>query len=200
MVTTLCGTAARGGRLLEVLPFLQRLFARFRSTSAGAAGVRLPRRQVVTCYLRENGPIAYEFDLFHASPRDRTDAMMSSELSWAWKGRTRDWTQLTRISLSAFLADVADGVLLVGTTGELPTEISDALVKDWIRRFCRLQPVELAAVISVARDRQLLFVQQHATDDVNALLDEWRLDKGAAVRKAYPRLGPASLETIGERL
>ena len=124
----------------------------------------------------------------------------ASELSWAWKGKTRDWTHLTRISLSAFLADLPDGVVLIATAGELPTEISDPVVKDWMRRFCRLQPVELAAVISVSKDRQLLFVQQHASDEVNALLDEWGLDKGAAVRKAYPRLGPASLESLAERL
>jgi hypothetical protein len=35
---------------------------------------------------------------------------------------------------------------------------------------------------------------------VNELLDNWGLDKGAAVRKAYPRLGPATLESIGATL
>ena len=153
-----------------------------------------------TCYLRENGPIAYALDLFGASPREQADAMLSSELSWAWKSTTREWTQLTRISLSAFLADVPTGALLVGVEGELPTELSDAGVKEWIRRFSRIQPVPLAAVISVTPGQQLLFVQQHASDAVNALLETWGLDKGAAVRKSYPRLGPSTLESIGDRL
>ena len=170
--------------------FLQKLFG---------AG-RTPRGSAFTCYLRENGPIAYELDLFGSSPRERADAMISSEIAWAWKSQTREWTQLTRISLSAFLADIATGALLVGVEGELPTELSDPAVKDWIRRFSRIQPGPLAAAISVTPGQHLLFVQQHASEAVNGLLDTWGLDKGAAVRKAYPRLGPASLESIGERL
>jgi hypothetical protein len=158
------------------------------------------RRSVFTCYLRENGPIAYELDLFGAEPRDRADAMMAGELSWAWKSGTREWTHLTRISLSAFLADLPAGVLLVATDAELPTEVSDAGVAEWIRRFARLQDVPLAAVIHVTPDRQLVFVQQHATESVNRLLDEWGLDKGAAARKSYARLGPASLESIADKL
>ena len=157
-------------------------------------------RSVFTCYLRENGPIAYELDLFGADPRERADAMMAGGLSWAWKSGTREWTHLTRISLSAFLADLPAGVLLIATAGELPTEISDSGVAGWIRRFARVQDVPLAAVIQVTPDRQLLFVQQHATETVNRLLDDWGLDKGAAARKSYARLGPASLESIADRL
>lgn len=160
-----------------------------------------PARPVVTCYLRENGPIAYELDLFGDTPRDRADAMMSGELSWAWKSGTREWTHLTRISLSAFLADLAEGVvLLVATEADLPTEVSDVAVADWIRGFCRIQGVPLVGVINVTPGRQVLFVQQHATDPVNRLLDAWGLDKGAAKRKSYARLGPASLESIGQSL
>ena len=151
---------------------------------------RFRRPAGVVCYLRENGPIAYELDLFEGSP----------DLSWAWKSGTRDWTHLTRISLSAFLADVAAGALLVGVEGDLPTEVTDVAVKEWIRQFSRTEPTALAAVISVASTQQLLFVQQHASDAVNALLDDWGLDKGAASRKAYPRLGPASLEALSDRL
>lgn len=161
---------------------------------------RVGLRGAVTCYLRENGPIAYELDLFGEVPRERVDLMLDSGLSWGWRGREREWTHLTRISLSAFLADLPAGVVLVGTDGELPTNVSDATVKDWIRRFCRVQPVPLVAAIQVTADRQLLFVQQHASEAVNALLDEWGLDKGAAVRKAYPRLGAASLEAVADRL
>ena len=163
-------------------------------------GRRRIARQVFTCYLRENGPIAYELDLFASAPRDRADAMMNSPLAWAWKSGTREWTHLTRISLSAFLADVSAGVMLVATEGDLPTEVTDAAVAEWIRRFARIQPVPLAAVISVTADRQLLFVQQHATEAVNELLANWGLDKGAADRKSYARLGPASLESVVERL
>ena len=168
--------------------FLQRLFGAGRS------------RPAVTCYLRENGPIAYELDLFGAASREHADAMMSGELSWAWKSGTREWTHLTRISLSAFLADLPAGVLVVGTEGDLPTEVSDAVVAAWIRGFSRLQDVPLAAVINVTPERQVLFVQQHATDPVNRLLDTWGVDKGAAVRKSYARLGPASLESIAAKL
>jgi hypothetical protein len=167
---------------------LQRLFG-------GGTG----RRRPVACYLRENGPIAYELDIFTSAPRERADAMMDSALAWAWKGATRDWTHLTRISLSAFLADVPAGALLIATESELPTEVDDPMVADWIRKFSRLQPAPLAAVIRVSPDRQLLFVQQHASDLVNRLLDDWGLDKGAAERKAYARLGDLSLESVADR-
>jgi hypothetical protein len=158
------------------------------------------RKSVFTCFLRENGPIAYELDLFSAAPRERADAMMSSPLNWAWKSGTREWTHLTRISLSAFLADVASGALLVATESELPVDVTDGMVADWIRRFSRVQPVPLAAVINVTAGRQLLFVQQHATDAVNDLLAEWGLDKGAAERKSYARLGDSSLEALVQKL
>lgn len=162
-------------------------------------GGRRPR-PVFTCYLRENGPIAYELDMFGETPRDRADAMMSGELSWAWKSDSREWTHLTRISLSAFLADLPAGVLLVATEADLPTEVSDAVVADWIRGFCRIHDVPLVGVISITPGRQVLFVQQHATEPVNRLLDAWGLDKGAAERKSYARLGPVSLEAIADKL
>ena len=172
-----------------MLTFLQRLLG----------GRRLGRRPV-TCYLRENGPIAYDVDLFTTAPRERADAMMDAELAWAWKGTTREWTQLTRISLSAFLADLRSGVLLVGVHEELPTGLDDRIVAEWIRGFCRLQPVPLEAVIRVGPDRELLFVQQHAAEPVNRLLDDWGIDKRAAERKAYARLGDQSLESLAARL
>ena len=171
-----------------------------RAIFQGIFGSGRARKSVFTCFLRENGPIAYELDLFTTSPRERADAMMSSPLTWAWKSGTREWTHLTRISLSAFLGDVASGAMLIGTEAELPTDVTDRTVADWIRRFSRLQPVPLAAVIHVTADRQLLFVQQHASEAVNDLLAEWGLDKGAAERKSYARLGDASLETLGQHL
>ena len=174
---------------LPVRALLERLFG------------RRPRRRPVVCYLRENGPIAYELDLFSSDARERADAMMSGDIFWAWKGADRDWTELTRVSLSAFLADLAAGdLLLAGTETDVPVNLSDRIIKDWIRGFCRLQASPLAAVISVARGRQLLFVQQHASEPVVRLLDAWGLDKGAAERKAYPHLGPVALESIADRL
>jgi hypothetical protein len=174
---------------LPVRALFQRLF-----------GHRL-RRSSVVCYLRENGPIAYELDLFSSGARDRADAMMSGEIFWAWKGADRDWTELTRVSLSAFLADLAAGdILLVGTDTDVPVNLSDRIIKNWIRAFCRLQPSPATAVISLTRGRQLLFVQQHASEPIVRLLDAWGLDKGAAERKAYPHLGPSTLEAIADRL
>jgi len=74
------------------------------------------------------------------------------------------------------------------------------MVAEWIRKFCRLQPVPLTAAVRIAPDPQLLFVQQHASDPVNQLLDEWGLDKGAAERKSYARLGEHSLESAAAKL
>ena len=127
--------------------------------------------------------------------------MIDSELSWAWRSGARDWTHLSRVSLSAFLADLAAGnVLLLATEGETPHDVENDAVREWIRHFCRIQPSPVAAVISVAGGRQLLFVQQHASDAVNQLLEAWGLDKGSAQRQSYARLGAASLETIAEKL
>jgi hypothetical protein len=172
-----------------VRALLQRLFGRRRAQTAAV------------CYLRENGPIAYEFDLFSTAARERADAMMAGNITWAWKGTTREWTELTRISLSAFLSDLSSGdVIVAGIEGDLPVDVSGATVKQWIRYFCRLQPSPLAAVISVTGGRQILYVQQHASEAVNTLLEAWGLDKGAAQRKAYPRLGPLTLEGVSEGL
>lgn len=172
---------------------MRSLFTRlFGSSRAG--------RTPLCCYLRENGPIAYELALFDAAPREAAERLLSAELAWAWKSGTREWTHLTRISLSAFLADSTAGVLLVGVDGELPTHLTDATIRDWLRRFCRVQPGPVAAAISVTPARQLVFVQQHASDAVNRMLETLGLDKSAAVRKAYPRLGTDTLESIGDRL
>lgn len=169
--------------------FFQQLWAR-----------RRPRGAVV-CYLRENGPIAYELDLFTSAPRERADAMIASDLTWTWRNLGRDWTQLTRVSLSAFLSDLATGdVLLLGTEGEPPPDLGNAAVSDWLRRFSRIQASPVAALISVGGGRQLLYVQQHATDSVNSLLGTWGLDKGSAERQSYARLGADSLESAADRL
>lgn len=158
-------------------------------------------RRPVVCYLRENGPIAYELDLFGSDPRERADAMMSSDMSWTWRSAGRDWTQLTRVSMSAFFSDLSSGdVLLLATEGEPPPDLGNAVVSDWIRKFCRIQPSPVSAVISAGGGRQLLYVQQHASESVNSLLDAWGLDKGSALRQSYARLGAGSLEAIADRL
>lgn len=158
-------------------------------------------RKAVICHLRENGPIAYEFNLFGPDPRERADTMLSSDLWWSWRGRSRDWTHLTRVSLSAFLADLAAGqVLVLATEGEPPHDLGDATAREWISRFARLDASPVAAVISVSDERPLLFVQQHASDAVNALLDAWGLDKKGAQRSSYARLGNLALEAVAERL
>ena len=169
--------------------FFQQLWARGRA------------RRAVVCYLRENGPIGYELDLFTSAARERADAMISSDLTWTWRNLGRDWTQLTRVSLSAFLSDLAAGdVLLLGTEGEPPHDLGNAAVSEWLRRFSRIQASPVAALISVGDGRQLLYVQQHATESVNRLLDTWGLDKGSAERQSYARLGAASLESVADRL
>jgi hypothetical protein len=171
-------------------PVIERLFPFLRS-----------RRAHVTCYLRENGPLAYELELFGAaSPRERAGLLLDSGLAWAWKGGPREWTELTRISLPAFLGDLTLGALLVGVDGELPTHVTDETVKGWLRCFCRVDPAPLAAAASVSPDRQLIFVQQHASPAVSALLDAFDLDRRSAVRTAYARLGAAGLERIADSL
>lgn len=194
----IAGVTKNGGTFYQIAASGRLLLVRF--IFGGLFGGTRVRRSVFTCYLRENGPIAYELDLFASAARERADAMMSSPLTWAWKSGAREWTHLTRISLSAFLKDVASGALLVATESELPTDVTDVAVADWIRRFSRIQPVPLTAIISVTAGRQLLFVQQHASEAVNELLATWGLDKGAAARKSYARLGESSLESIGEKL
>lgn len=161
---------------------------------------RKPRPRVV-CYIRENGPIAYAVDVLSSAPRDSVDTMMSSGLTWSWRGAGRGWTELTRVSLSAFLADLSSGdLLLAGFDGEPQSAVSDGTVRGWVHRFCREEPSPLAIAISTEAGRQLVFVQQQASDAVNAVLEGWRMDKKSAERKAYARLGPASLEALANSL
>jgi hypothetical protein len=170
--------------------FLQRVFALHASR-------RRPARSV--CYARENGPIAYSVDLFTASPRDSVEAMLASGLAWHWRSDARGWTELTRVSLSAFLADISSQhLLMTGTEGDLI--VSDDEARAWIRRFARDEPSPLALAISAAGSRQLVFVQQQASAPVNALLEAWQIDKESADRQAYARLGPASLEALADAL
>ena len=163
--------------------FFQRLFG----GSAGRAGF--------TCYLRENGPIAYELDLFGSAPRDRADAMMIGRAR-PGPGRAAPANGPTSPASRCPLSwpTCRPACCWSPSKGTCPTEVTDAEVADWIRRFCRIQPVPLAAVINVdARPPgPVRPAARHRA--VNRLLDAWGLDKGAAERKSYARLGPSSLE------
>jgi hypothetical protein len=80
----------------------------------------------VVCYMRENGPIAYAIDRFSSAPREAAEAMLDTALRWHWRSGARGWTELTRISLSAFLADLqADELLIVGLEADTGEEVSD---------------------------------------------------------------------------
>lgn len=181
-----------GGRLGSMRRLLQRLLP------FSLSGRSEPP---VTCYMRENGPIAYGIDLFSSAPREAADAMLSSHFRWHWRSSARGWTELTRVSLSAFLADLqAAEVLIVGLDAEPPAGVSDSGVRDWIRPFSREEASPLAIAIRAAASRQLVFVQQQTTDAINGLLDAWKIDKSSANRKAYATLGPASLESLAALL
>jgi hypothetical protein len=60
--------------------------------------------------------------------------------------------------------------------------------------------VPLAIVIAGSPDRQMMFVQQHAAAPVSALMQSLEVDRKSAIRSAYARLSPASLEAMAERL
>ncbi|HWK08983.1 MAG TPA: hypothetical protein VNR64_02955, partial [Vicinamibacterales bacterium] len=46
------------------------------------------RRTPLVCYLRENGPLAYEVPLFGDDPRAAIDAMLATGLAWYWRAGT----------------------------------------------------------------------------------------------------------------
>ena len=100
-------------------------------------------RAPLVCYLRENGPIAYRADLFAQDARGRAEAMLATGLAWYWKtaGTTaiaRDWTELSRWSLAALLADLAavdtPHVLVIAVEPQdSADEMTDARVANWTR-------------------------------------------------------------------
>ena len=152
------------------------------------------------CYFRENGPVGYELPLFGESPRHEAETLMECGLWWAWKSGTRDWTRLDRISVHALLADLPAGLLLLGFDEDVPDRLTDGVAKARLRQFCRAVPVPLATAIAVTPGRRVLFVQEHASATVTALLRALRLDRHGALRTAYAALGPLSLESIADRL
>jgi hypothetical protein len=171
------------------------------------------RPQHVACYLRENGPIAYELPLFADDPRGRVDAMFESGLAWYWttghKGlasEAPDWDELTRWSMPALLGDLAasdgaSGTVIVGTE---PQDSRPDLARDiltWGKRFATDEGSPLHLVIHRATGRpEHVFVAQQPADNILALLHAWGIDRSRADRRAYPRLKDGSLEALLDQL
>jgi hypothetical protein len=191
-------------------------------------GLRRVRTTKATpvCYLRENGPIAYELPLFGADARARVETMLASELVWHWKAPARDWTGLTRWSVAALLTDIGhdgaagrSGTLMLGIDStDAPGDITDGVAAAWVRAFASARGGPLHVTIaappperrqprrSLGGDGQsagaedLVFVAQHPTDAVRTLLHEWGIDRDRAERRAYARLRDGALEGVMERL
>lgn len=168
-------------------------------------------RAALVCYLRENGPIAYGTDVFGGEPRERAEAMLSTDLTWYWKTSsgadhlTRDWTHLSRWSLAALLGDLAaehDGlkphVIVIAVDGQdSPEDVSDQRVAGWMRGFAAAAPAPLHAVISrPAPGGDLLFVAQQPPESIRAMLQAWGIDRDKAERRSYARLHGTALEDL----
>jgi hypothetical protein len=166
-------------------------------------------RPVLTCYLRENGPIAYGTPLFAPDPRGSASAMLSADLSWFWSVNgsarpARDWTELSRWSLAAFLNDLGapDGVVphLIAIAVDVQDSapgLTGARVAAWIRAFNAAAPGPLHAVVTrPAPGGDMLFVAQQPPEPIRALLHGWGIDRDRAVRRAYARLHGHGLEEL----
>lgn len=173
------------------------------------------RRRSLVCYLRENGPIAYELALFTNDPRAAVEAMLATGLAWFWRagapsGQTGEWTQLTRWSLGAFLQDLDRGdVQSVGIDpADAPAGALDAAVARWVKPFCAEEPGPAHVFIArtagrpsrrsseAARAVDRVFVAQQPPEVIRDLLQAWGIDRGKAERRAYARLRGESLEEI----
>jgi hypothetical protein len=175
--------------------------------------LRGARRQTgVVCYLRENGPIAYELTLFVENPRERVDAMFDTGLSWYWTtdrgGRSQppEWIELTRWSMAALLADLA-GAQSAGRTmiaGVDPQDSRLDLTHDvvtWGRRFATDDRSPLHVLVHHAGSQpEHIFVAQQPPENVLTLLHAWGIDRTRAVRRAYPRLRDQTLEALIDKL
>ena len=164
------------------------------------------RRTPLVCYLRENGPLAYEVPLFGDDPRAAIDAMLATGLAWYWRAGTAsgpaEWTQLTRWSLGAFLTDLDRGdVLAVGIDpSDAPAGTIDHAVAAWLLPFCAEQPGPAHVFIGRTATRDRVFVAQQPPEVVRELLQAWGIDRAKAVRRAYARLRGETLEDISRAL
>jgi hypothetical protein len=170
-------------------------------------------RGALVCYLRENGPIAYAFELFGRDPRERASALLATDLAWYWRtigsgAGVREWTRLTAWSLAALLADVGDpsalppALVLIGIdVGDAPPEVDDARAAQWMGKFDGGADRPLHAVIArYPPDPELLFVAQHPPDDILHLLQACGIDRDRADRQAYPRLRERSLSQLARSI
>jgi hypothetical protein len=167
-------------------------------------------RGALVCYLRENGPIAYGTPLFAREPRERAEAMLATGLAWYWKtsgtaSAAREWTELSRWSLAALLADLSavdaglhPHVLAIAVDPlDSAAEITDARVGGWIKAFNGASAGPLHAVVShPAPGGDLVFVAQQPPESIRALLHGWSIDRDKASRRAYARLHGVALEDI----
>jgi hypothetical protein len=165
------------------------------------------RRPPLVCYLRENGPIAYEAALFANDARAAIEAMLATGLTWYWRAGTAssgasDWTQLTRWSLAAFLPDLDRGSVLAAgiDSSDAPAGASDVLVSQWLRPFCAEQPSPAHVFIARTPEGDRVFVAQQPPEAVRELLQAWGIDRQKAQRRAYARLRGESLEEIRRAL
>lgn len=166
---------------------------------------RSARRGPLVCYLRENGPIAYELPLFTNDARAAVEAMLATGLAWYWRAAAPvagDWTQLTRWSLGAFLPDLdRGGVLTVGIDAlDAPAGATDAMVGGWVRPFCAERPGPAHVFIARAARQERVFVAQQPPEAVRDLLQAWGIDRSKAERRAYARLRGETLEDIAKSL
>ncbi|HEY2434998.1 MAG TPA: hypothetical protein VGI12_20180 [Vicinamibacterales bacterium] len=166
-------------------------------------------RPPIVCYLRENGPIAYQGALFARDPREPAEAMLATGLTWCWKATSgdvvvRDWTELSRWSMAALLGDLAPSdsrpgrVLAVAIEPQDSADpITDARAAVWMRAFNNAAAAPLHAVVwHDGGPADLLFVAQQPPDAIRVLLHACRIDRDRAVRRAYARLGGQGLETL----
>jgi len=172
-------------------------------------------RGALVCYLRENGPIAYGTELFARDPRERAEGMLATGLTWYWKAvetstNSRDWTELSRWSLAALLADLSaapDGgggprvIAIAIDPQESAEEMTDARVAAWMRAFNGAAAGPLHAAVShPASGADLLFVAQQPPESIRALLQGWGIARDKAVRRAYARLHGTALEDVIRKL
>lgn len=165
----------------------------------------------VVCYLRENGPIAYELGLFGDDPREPIEAMFETGLSWYWttlgereRAEAVDWTELTRWSMAAMQRDVsrspAADVVVIGIDPQDARGDFGAELRSWGRHFATDAPSHLHILIFRSGPMELVFVAQQTTETIRSLLQAWAIDRARAERRAYVRLKDQSLETILDRL
>lgn len=170
------------------------------------------RESPLVCFLRENGPIAYQTALFTPDARARAEGMLATGLSWYWKttgAAVREWTELSRWSLAALLADldagrggVAPRLLAIAIDPQdTAAEITDPRVAGWMRAFNAGAAAPLHAVVACApAGSDLLFVAQQPPEPVRGLLRDWGIDRDKALRRAYARLHGNALEDLLGRM